>query len=165
LGLPHEKHLENSIKKRMNLYKKNSNNNPIKAYINVGGGIASLGNTINGKLISPGLTMFLPMKNFPVSGVIIEMGQQEIPIIHLLNINKLLTQYGLPVSPEPLPEPGIGEIFVQKKYSLIVTSIATLLLVILILVVYFSERKHHKLGADVVYNSQNKENDEETLVL
>ncbi|MFK5856723.1 MAG: poly-gamma-glutamate system protein [Bacteroidota bacterium] len=160
-----EKHLENSIGKRIELYDQNSNGRPIKAFINIGGGIASLGNTINGKLIPPGLTQFLPMRNFPVRGVIIEMGQQEIPIIHLLNINQLLTEYGLPVSPIPLPEPGTGEIFVQKKYSIIVTSVATLLLVILILVIYFSERKHNRLGADIILTSKNQslhnhENDE-----
>ncbi len=149
-----EKHIENSINKRMELYNQFSNGKAIKAFINIGGGIASLGNTINGKLIPPGLTKFLPMKNFPVKGVIIEMGQQEIPIIHLLNINQLLSRYGLPQSPVPLPEPGTGEIFVQKKYSLIVTYIATLLLVILILVIYFSERKHHQLGADIVLSSK-----------
>lgn len=146
----HEKHLENSIAKRMEVYNKHSGGQPIKAYINVGGGIASLGNTINGKLISPGLTEYLPMRNFPVRGVIIEMGMQEIPIIHLLNINQLLAEYGLPVNPVPLPEPGVGEIFVQKKYSVVVTSIATVILIIVILVVYFSERKHHALGADPV---------------
>ena len=95
-----EKHLENSISKRLEIYEKEAKGKPIKAYINVGGGIASLGNTINGKLIPPGLTEFLPMSNFPVRGVIIQMGQKEIPIIHLLNINQFL-KYGLPYSPVP----------------------------------------------------------------
>ena len=151
-----EKHLEKSIARRMGIYEEYSGGQPIKAYINVGGGIASLGNTINGKLISPGLTEYLPMKNFPVRGVIIQMGQQEVPIIHLLNINKLLTKYGLPSSPVPLPEPGVGEIFIQKQYSMVVTGIATLILIIVILFVYFSERKHHQLGTDAIPVSINK---------
>ncbi|MCD4773751.1 MAG: poly-gamma-glutamate system protein [Bacteroidales bacterium] len=145
-----EKHLEKSIAKRMKIYEKFSQGKPIKAFINIGGGIASLGNSINGKLIPPGLTEYLPMKNFPVRGVMIQMGQQKIPIIHLLNINRLLTKYGLPKSPVPLPEPGTGEIFVQKKYSIIVTLITTLILVIVIVIVYFGERKHHQLGTDAV---------------
>lgn len=145
-----EKHIDNSIAKRLEIYDKEAKGSPIKAFINVGGGIASLGNTINGKLIPPGLTEFLPMRNFPVRGVMIQMGQEEIPIIHLLNINKLLDEYGLPQSPEPLPEPGEGGIFVQKKYNVVITAIATLFLVVVILLVYFSERKHHQLGSDVV---------------
>lgn len=160
----HEKHLESSITKRMEIYHEHSNDQPIKAYINVGGGIASLGNTINGKLIKPGLTEYLPMRNFPVRGVIIEMGMQDIPIIHLLNINQLLKEYGLPASPEPLPDPGVGEIFVQKKYSVIVTAIATIVLIIVILVVYFSERKHHALGSDPVPLTKNqKRNDTDDI--
>jgi len=145
-----EKHIDNSISKRMDIYEEAAKGKPIKAFINVGGGIASLGNTINGKLIPPGLTEFLPMRNFPVRGVMIQMGQEEKPIIHLLNINKLLDEYGLPQSPEPLPEPGEGGIFVQEKYNVVITGIATLFLVVVILLVYFSERKHHQLGSDVV---------------
>lgn len=161
-----EKYLEKSIARRMEIYDKFSQGQTIKAYINVGGGIASLGNTINGKLIPPGLTQYLPMRNFPVRGVIIQMGQQEIPIIHLLNISQLLTKYGLPDSPVPLPEPGVGEIFIQKKYSIIVTSIATLFLVIVIIFVYFGERKHHRLGTDAVplaNNQKTNKNDTENV--
>lgn len=145
-----EKHLENSIARRMDIYEEQSNGEPIKAYINVGGGIASLGNTINGRLISPGLTEFLPMQNYPVRGVIIQMGQKGVPIIHLLNINQIGAKYGLPNSPVPLPEPGEGEIFIQEKYSMLVTSIATAFLVIVIILVYFSERRHNRLGTDPV---------------
>jgi poly-gamma-glutamate system protein len=145
-----EKHLENSISRRLEIYEEQSNGKPIKAYINVGGGIASLGNTINGRLIPPGLTELLPMQNFPVRGVIIQMGQQRIPIIHLLNINKIAVKFGLPNSPVPLPEPGEGEIFIQEKYSMVVTSIATIFMVIMIVLVYFSERRHNRLGTDPV---------------
>jgi poly-gamma-glutamate system protein len=145
-----EKHLENSIARRMEVYEKHSGGKPIEAYINVGGGIASLGNTINGKLIPPGLTEFLPMRNFPVRGTIIQMGQNKVPIIHLLNINQLTKKYGLPNIPVPVPEPGEGEIFVQTKYSMLITSIATAFLVIVIVLVYLSERKQHQLGIDPV---------------
>ncbi len=85
-----ENHLENSIAKRLEIYEKEAKGKPIKAFINVGGGIASLGNTINGKLDPSRIDRILPMRNFPVRGVMIQMGQEEIPIIHLLNINKLL---------------------------------------------------------------------------
>lgn len=154
-----EKHLENNIARRLEIYKEASQGRPIKAYINVGGGIASLGNTINGQLIPPGLTEYLPMRNFPVKGVMIQMGQEGIPIIHLLNVDQLLTKYGLPNAPVPLPEPGEGGIFVEKKYNLVVTGIATFFLVVVIIFVYLSERKHHRLGMDVVPVSAGKSKD------
>jgi poly-gamma-glutamate system protein len=150
-----EKHLENSISRRLEIYDKHSSGEPVKAYINVGGGIASLGNTINGQLIPPGLTKYLPLRNFPVRGVIIQMGQQGIPVIHLLNVDQLLKKYGLPNSPVPVPEPGDGGIFIEKKYNLLVSSVATVILVVLILIVYLSERKYHRLGTDVVPASGN----------
>ena len=147
----HEKHLDNSIARRLEIYDENSNGLPYKAYINVGGGIASLGNTINGKLIPVGLTQNLPVKNYPVSGVIVQMGQRGMPIIHLLNINQLIQKYNLQSRIVPLPEPGEGGIFVQKKYNLIVTAVATLIMIVIIVLMYMSERKYHRLGTDVVH--------------
>jgi len=145
-----EDHLENSIARRMELYQTHSKENPIKAFINVGGGIASLGHTVNGELIPTGLTKNLMMMNFPVRGVLIQMGQKGIPVIHLMNIKELMTEHGLPFSPVPLPEPGEGGIFVQKKYSIIVTAISAAFLFIVVVLVYFAEKKYHRLGQDVV---------------
>ena len=146
----HENHLENSIARRMEIYEKSGSAKPVRAFINVGGGIASLGNTINGQLIPSGLTEQLPMSNFPLHGVIVQMGRKGIPIIHLLNIDQLLEKYGLPSNPVPLPDPGDGGIFIQKKYNLLVTSIATAILVLVIVYIYIVERKRHRLGTDVV---------------
>lgn len=147
--LINEKHLEESITQRLEIYNKESEGG-VKAYINIGGGIASLGNTINGKLIPPGLTEYLPMRNYPVNGVIIQMGQQAIPIIHLLNVSQLTAEYGLPDSPDPLPDPGEGGIFVQEKYSIWITALATIILLGVIVILYLGERKRHRLGADPV---------------
>lgn len=146
----HEKHLEGSIAKRMEIYEKQSGTKRIKAFINVGGGIASLGNTINGQLIPSGLTERLPMSNYPLQGVIVQMGRKGIPIIHLLNINQLMDKYGLPTNPVPLPEPGEGGIFIQKKYNVPVTAVATAILVGVIIFIYIAERKRHRLGTDIV---------------
>ncbi|NOU46864.1 MAG: poly-gamma-glutamate system protein [Bacteroidales bacterium] len=145
-----ERDLEQSISKRMEIYEKAAHGKPIKAFINVGGGIASLGNSINGKLIASGLTEYLPAGNFPVRGVIIQMGQKRIPVIHLLNVEQLLARFGLPDSPVPLPDPGDGGIFVQRKYDIRITAVAALFLIVVIVFVYLAERKHHRLGTDVV---------------
>lgn len=164
-----KKHLEESIAQRMEIYEKFSNGKTLKAYINVGGGIASLGNSVNGELIQSGLTRHLPMSNYPVHGVIVQMGRKGVPIIHLLNINQLLAKYDMPLNPVPLPEPGEGGIFVQKKYNLIVTAIATAILVAVIIIIYIAEKKRHQLGTDVVPASGNreaeKEKDEDNLEL
>ena len=145
-----EEHLENSIQKRIDIYDKYREKNNIKAFINVGGGISSLGSTENDKFVPSGLSMSLPMMNYPRRGVLIRMAEENIPIIHLLNINQLARKYGLPVSPTPLPVPGEGQVFVQRRYSVILTLVLTLFLTAAIAFVFFMEKKRHKLGTEQI---------------
>jgi poly-gamma-glutamate system protein len=145
-----EEYLENSINKRIEIYRMLKKNNFIKAFINVGGGIASLGSTENVQFISSGLSKTLAMKNFPRLGVLVLMAQDNVPIIHLLNITQLASKYGLPVNPIPLPEPGEGEIFIQRQYSMELTITATIFLVLAISLVFYMERKRHRLGSEII---------------
>jgi poly-gamma-glutamate system protein len=144
-----EQHLETSISRRMDIYKKISGNR-IKCFINVGGGIAALGSIENSEFIPTGLTKVLPMKNYPAKGVLIRMAEKHIPVIHLLNVTQLAQNYGLPVSPEPLPQPGEGDIFVKKQYSMSLTIIVTFLLSAVILFIFIKEKNRHKLGTEQV---------------
>ncbi|NWG28300.1 MAG: poly-gamma-glutamate system protein [Ignavibacteriaceae bacterium] len=150
-----EEHLESSIQKRMKIYDKHRNKEKIKAFINVGGGISSIGSVENVNFIPSGLSKSLPMKNYPVRGMLIEMADKNIPIIHLLNVNQLAQQYGLQINPAPLPRPGEGEIFIQKRYSVLLTSGVTIFLTIAISFVFFMERKRHRLGNEQVVVQRN----------
>jgi len=145
-----EEHLESSIQKRIELYNRHRKKDQIKAFINVGGGISSIGSVENAQFIPNGLSKTLPMKNFPVRGLLIQMAEKNIPVIHLLNVNQLAEEYGLPTNPTPLPRPGEGEIFIQKRYSVLLTAGVTFFLVIAISFVFFMERKRHKLGTEQV---------------
>ncbi|MEK9137852.1 MAG: poly-gamma-glutamate system protein, partial [Bacteroidota bacterium] len=143
-------HIEQSIDRRMELYEKRSKGHPIKAYINIGGGIASLGTVVNGEIIPNGLSKELPVKNYPVRGVIIEMARRGIPVIHLYNILRMWTDYELPVDPVPLPEPGSGGIFVRVKYNVTITWIAVGVLSAMILLAGYIDRRKHRLGTEPV---------------
>ncbi len=145
-----EEHLESSIQKRIEIYNKLRKKDKIKAFINVGGGISSIGSVENVNFIPSGLSKTLPMKNFPVRGLLIQMAEKNIPIIHLLNVKQLAQEYGLPENPTPLPRPGEGEIFIQKRYSVLLTTGVTFFLVIAISFVFFMERKRHQLGTEQV---------------
>ena len=145
-----EEHLESSVQKRINIYNEQRKKEKIKAFINVGGGISSIGSVENYKFIPSGLSISLPMKNYPVRGVMIDMAEKNIPIIHLLNVNQLAQKYGLPVNPTPLPRPGEGEIFIQKRYSVLLTSGVTFFLIIAIAFVFIMERKRHQLGTEQI---------------
>ncbi|MCK7520730.1 MAG: hypothetical protein MZV64_25030 [Ignavibacteriales bacterium] len=111
-----------AFKKELSYIIKHRKKDKIKAFINVGGGISSIGSVENAQFIPNGLSKTLPMKNFPVRGLLIQMAEKNIPVIHLLNVNQLAQQYGLPANPTPLPRPGEGEIFIQKRYSVLLTS-------------------------------------------
>ncbi|MCU0412943.1 MAG: poly-gamma-glutamate system protein [Ignavibacteriaceae bacterium] len=149
-----EEHLESSIQKRIELYNQYRKKDKIKAFINVGGGISSIGSVENAQFIPNGLYKTLPMKNFPVRGLLIQMAEKNIPVIHLLNVNQLALEYGLPTNPTPLPRPGEGEIFIQKRYSVLLTAGVTFFLVIAIAFVFFMERKRHQLGTEEVKGFQ-----------
>ena len=151
-----EEHLENSIQKRMDVFDHQREKKKIRAFINVGGGIASIGSVENGKYIPTGLSTILPMKNYPVRGVMIQMAENNVPIIHLLNINKLALKYGLPINPVPLPHAGEGEIFIQKRYSVLLTLSVTIFLVLAIGFVFFMERKRHQLGTEQIVIQRNE---------
>lgn len=144
-----EEYLENSIQKRLDIYKSHSKK-PIKLFINVGGGIASVGSIENYQFIPSGYSPPLTIKNFPIKGVLIRMSEENIPFIHLLNITQLAEKYGLPLSPTPLPVPGEGEIFVQRQYNLTLTVITAFILVVFISIVLILERRRHRLGTEAV---------------
>ncbi|MBI1884012.1 MAG: poly-gamma-glutamate system protein [Chlamydiae bacterium] len=129
MTLIHENSLEDSIRKRMEIYDQYAQSKPIKAYINVGGGLASLGAAINGTLIPPGLSKNLAMKNFPVKGVIVQMAGRGLPVIHLLNVERIARAYGLPIAPQPLPEIGEGRVFIEERHHVMITLLCILLLV------------------------------------
>jgi poly-gamma-glutamate system protein len=145
-----EEYLERSITRRMEIYNQYRKKSKIKAFINVGGGIASMGSIENSQFVPSGLSMSLPMMNYPMRGVLIQMAEENIPIIHLLNINQLAKKYGLPISPTPLPVPGEGEVFIQKRYSIVLTSAVTLFLTIAIILVFVMEKKRHRLGTEQI---------------
>jgi poly-gamma-glutamate system protein len=159
-----EEFIEKSISRRIDIYNYYKKNNRIKAYINVGGGIASLGSTENAEFIPSGLIESLSIKNFPSKGVIIKMAEKNIPIIHLLNITQLAEKFGLPVSPKPIPEPGSGEIFIKRQYNILLTIGVTGFMSLIILAVFLMEKKRHRLGTEeVVKHNYAKQDDNPDL--
>ena len=142
--------LEN-IDERMELFEKHAYPNQIKAFINIGGGIASLGSRKNGKKVKSGLSELLKLKDIPDNfGVLFQMAQKDIPIVHLLNLEKLMKQYDLPINPIPLPEVGEGELYEKEKYSLGMTIGVAVALFVLLALVIAIDWKNNKLGEDLV---------------
>ncbi len=145
-----EDRIEKSVQARMKMYDAYREDATIKAFVNVGGSIASLGALVTGEIIPNGLSMELPAKNYPMRGVIVEMAKRGVPIIHLYDIRKLWVEFGLPLNPMPMPEPGSGGIFLREKYNITLTWIAVAVLCALTIVAVYLDRRRHKLGTEAV---------------
>ena len=119
--------LEESIQKRMEVYEKHiPSGKKYAAYINVGGGVASVGSAHDVGGIHPGLTKRLPRGNYPIRGTMILFGLKGIPIIDISDIKLLARKYGMPIAPVPIPGPPAGGVFFKEQYR---TSVVLALLI------------------------------------
>ncbi len=124
--------LRQNIDRRMEIYEKFAKGQPYMAYVNIGGGLASLGSSQNGKLISSGVNFQISQRNFPARGVINIMAERKIPVVHILRLIDIAREYGLPV--EVLSAPVVGEdpIFFREQYSIASTIIYTAILMLIV---------------------------------
>ena len=112
--------------------------------MNIGGGSASVGGSANAKLIPPGLTQHLAVKNFPTRGVINFMAEKGLPVINLLEVEKIAMKYDLPVEViDKAPNLGEGALFFKDRYSVSSTIILTVILAIVVFAVIRIDVKHY----------------------
>ncbi|MCX5908831.1 MAG: poly-gamma-glutamate system protein [Deltaproteobacteria bacterium] len=105
--------LKEDIARRMGLYDQALDGKKPAVFINVGGSLTALGEAPESYSLPVGLIFHLPPSRHPDRGLIFRMSERGIPVIHLLNIKRIATNYGLPVAPVPLPEAG----FVKGRKS------------------------------------------------
>lgn len=108
--------IENAIAQRMTFYESISRGRPYSLFVNVGGGVASVGSSHNKTLLKAGLNFDLGAHNWPRKGTLILFSEKGVPVVHLLRIITLARENGLPVAPDFQPQPGEGEIFVRDMY-------------------------------------------------
>ncbi|MFP4459198.1 MAG: poly-gamma-glutamate system protein [Candidatus Zixiibacteriota bacterium] len=136
-----EQTLSRSINRRMELYQRNlPDDEEFSAYINVGGGLGSIGSSHNLVLIPNGLVKSIPLQNYPRRGTLILFGEEGIPVINIIDINKIAQKNGLPISPEPLPEPPSGGVFYRLKYNLYAVA-GALVVYLTVLIIFISRKK------------------------
>ncbi len=108
--------IEDAISKRMTFYEEAMRGRSYSLFVNVGGGVASVGNRHNKTLLPAGLNFELKPHNWPRKGTLILFADKGVPVVHLLRIITLAQRHGLPVAPDFLPQPGEGEIFIRDMY-------------------------------------------------
>ncbi len=140
--------LMDAVRARVALYDSvaRARGKPVKLYVNVGGGIASLGGAQNGRLIPAGLTRRLAARSYPNRGVINVLAERGIPVIHLLQVEKLAREEGILDAGNRPVQPGKGMLFIKYKYNLWIVAAAAALVLLVNLFVLRLDLRHKLLG-------------------
>jgi poly-gamma-glutamate system protein len=120
--------IEESVDRRLAIFREKTEGNRIAAYINVGGGAASAGTAKGKKLFKPGLNLYPPAGAREINGVMTRLSRENIAVINLVYIHRLADFYGLPKSPTFMPSVGEGAIFGKLRYNLVLASINLIIL-------------------------------------
>lgn len=150
LPLIHEESITNAVAKRYRRFMEAANNRKFRAYVDVGGGIASLGHDENAKLIRNGYNHRLPLQNYPARGVVHLFNADGVPVINIADIVALSREYGLGGPHVPLPPVGEGLVFVDTRYDLRVAGISAFLAILVIIVLVNLDARLFKLQDDGV---------------
>ncbi len=119
-----------SIERRVALYREHAGDRYIQAYVNVGGSLASIGPKTVKRLYRPGLNVRLHPQAVHVDSVMKRFLRDGVPVVNLSKIVPLAEQYGLPLEPVALPQPGEGLVFAREGYNrLLVAGLLGFLLV------------------------------------
>lgn len=109
--------LDENIDRRLALYHAASGDGTVACFINAGGNSLSFGDgddMVDAKngIIRPGSTS----RKGP--GLIPAFLSEEVPVLHLLNMKDLVSRYGLPIDPVPLPQVGSGGVYTHLAYNI-----------------------------------------------
>ena len=138
------KGLEDNIDQRMQYF----GNNNYKAVVNIGGGVASLGTSFNLRLLQPGIVYRKDIEKISrgdgIDGAVVRFSKQNIPLIHILNIQKLTDELGMEYAPIPLPEIGEGRLYAIEKYDLNMTILSLLIVSLSVVITGWKSKQQIK---------------------
>jgi poly-gamma-glutamate system protein len=106
-----------SVAERMAIYRDRAAGKPIRAYINVGGGTSSVGTRRSKLAFQPGINRQTPPRAALIDSVMARFLDEDVPVIHFLQVNRMARRFGLPVSPQVRPLVGTGQVFLQRRYN------------------------------------------------
>ena len=120
--------LAENIDERMKLFESFNKITNYSAMINVGGGVASLGTSLNSKLLPAGIinrsdVVNISIRDGGIEGVLAKFAKKNVPVLHVLNIKSLTEQLGMPFAPIPIPEVGSGVLYAEEKYNILIATV------------------------------------------
>jgi poly-gamma-glutamate system protein len=114
--LPIESYAD-SVERRMALYRELAGSRPIKAYVNVGGGTSSVGTRVGKHTFKPGLNTRPPLVGAGIDSVMSRFADDGVPVLHLVNLERLARRYGLERASKGPPVVGQGKVFAREVYD------------------------------------------------
>lgn len=135
--------VEANIEARMRIFEETAEDDTYAAYINLGGGEASVGSHFTKVLFRPGINRRLPRKPIPDEGVMtLMMKKHDIPLLHVSGVSRIADRYGLPRAPQKTPPLAVGPLFYATEYDVpLVWVLLVLMLTASFLIVRFDVGK------------------------
>lgn len=110
--------LREAIDQHMEVYDEHAGARPIRAYVNIGGGTASVGTAVGKKQFSPGVNFAPPRgKRGLMDSVMLRFSERAVPVIHVTGIVAMARQYALPIEPQTMPKVGDSTVFSKAAYN------------------------------------------------
>ncbi len=106
--------IHENVDHRMKIYHQNA---APKLFINVGGGVISVGKRAYRKLLRPGVILSGSEAVEKANSVMYKFLKEDIPVVHLENVKEIARLYGLNVHPRQMPAIGEGSIYFRKEYD------------------------------------------------
>jgi poly-gamma-glutamate system protein len=119
-----------AIGERMRIFREHAKGQPVKVYINVGGGAVSVGHRVGKKLYRPGLNLRAPRGALRIDSVMTRFMKQGTPAIHLVQLQELAVQYELPIAPTSRPAIGEGKVFVTRQHNRLLAGVVLVVLLL-----------------------------------
>lgn len=123
--------LEEAVSLRLATYAKYAGEDAFAAYVNIGGGTASVGTSVGKHAFKEGLNLG-PPRGLEQPGVMRHFARLGVPVIHLVNIKHLAERYGLPLEPTTVPKPGVGEVFFRAQYNQLLAWVVLIVILVLL---------------------------------
>jgi len=136
--------LEHGIRERMRIYTAYDGGRRYAAYVNIGGGVASVGGAYNNRMIPPGYSHRLAPANYPVNAVINRMSGRGVPVINLTSVRIISARYRLAEIVTPsAPAVGEGPLYFRDRFDTTMTAVLTALLALIVFAVIRLDLRHY----------------------
>ncbi len=123
--------LEENVQQRIDIYRREANSKPIKAYINIGGARASTGSKY--AKLSPGINDDISFIDNDEKSISNYFAEEHIPVINMTEIRSLADTFGFQKVFTEQPPVGQGKIYSSDEYNRVLAFVFIVLIIVSLL--------------------------------